>query len=187
MPNWYSTMFGVRVFAASAVLGLALNILVTLGCSRAGVVEDAINVEHFHDLGKLMFGFLVFWAYISFSEFFLIWYAAIPEETIYYHQRWDSPWWRDDQRLAGGLEVHHPVLSGHVAQREAQLRPARARRGLDLRDAPRRDVLLDHAALRARASTCRSRSSGLATDVGCVFACVGLYLAVVFRRMLNHP
>src|SRR6185295_12200415 len=93
-PNWYSTMFGVRLFATSAVLSFALNILLTLGLRRAGISKDAIHVEHFHDLGKLLFGFLVFWAYISFGEFFLIWYAAIPEETMYFHRRWDSDSWR---------------------------------------------------------------------------------------------
>jgi hypothetical protein len=52
------------------------------------VLGDAINVEHYHDLGKLLFGFVVFQAYISFSQFMLIWYAGIPEEATYYHLRW---------------------------------------------------------------------------------------------------
>jgi hypothetical protein len=93
-PGWYSTMFGVRIFASSAVTSFAVVILTTLGFKRAGLVGDEINTEHFHDLGKLMFGFLIFWAYISFGEFFLIWYAAIPEETVYYHRRWDDNSWR---------------------------------------------------------------------------------------------
>jgi hypothetical protein len=93
-PGWYSTMFGVRIFAASAVTSFATIIVTTLGLKRAGLVGDEINTEHYHDLGKLMFGFLIFWAYISFSEFFLIWYAAIPEETVYFHRRWDDSSWR---------------------------------------------------------------------------------------------
>jgi hypothetical protein len=93
-PGWYSTMFGVRIFASSAVTSFAVVILTTLGYKRAGLVGDEINTEHFHDLGKLMFGFLIFWGYISFSEFFLIWYAAIPEETVYFHRRWDESSWR---------------------------------------------------------------------------------------------
>lgn len=87
-PSWYSTIFGVQYFAVSAVIGHALIILLTLGIRRAGLIGDAINVEHFHDLGKLLFGFVVFWAYISFSQFMLIWYAGIPEEATYYHLRW---------------------------------------------------------------------------------------------------
>jgi hypothetical protein len=93
-PGWYSTMFGVRIFASSAVTSFAVVILLTLGWKRAGLVQNEINTEHYHDLGKLMFGFLVFWGYISFSEFMLIWYAGIPEETVYYHRRWDDPSWR---------------------------------------------------------------------------------------------
>jgi hypothetical protein len=93
-PGWYSTMFGVRIFASSAVTSFAAVIVTALGFKRAGLVGDEINTEHLHDLGKLMFGFLIFWGYISFSEFFLIWYAAIPEETVYYHRRWDDSSWR---------------------------------------------------------------------------------------------
>lgn len=87
-PTWYSTIFGVQYFAVSAVIGHVAIILLTLGIRRAGLVGDAINVEHYHDLGKLLFGFVVFWAYISFSQFMLIWYAGIPEEATYYHLRW---------------------------------------------------------------------------------------------------
>jgi hypothetical protein len=87
-PSWYSTIFGVQYFAVSAVIGHVTVILVTLGIRRAGLIGEAVNVEHYHDLGKLLFGFVVFWAYISFSQFMLIWYAGIPEEATYYHLRW---------------------------------------------------------------------------------------------------
>lgn len=87
-PSWYSTIFGVQYFAVSAVTGFAMVILITLGLRHAGLVGDAINVEHYHDAGKLLFGFIIFWAYVSFSQFMLIWYASIPEETTYYHLRW---------------------------------------------------------------------------------------------------
>ena len=93
-PAWYSTMYGVRFFASGAVTSFAWIIVVTMGWKRAGLVGKEINTEHFHDLGKLMFGFLIFWAYVTFSEFFLIWYAAIPEEVIYFHRRWDDQSWR---------------------------------------------------------------------------------------------
>ncbi|HJL20314.1 MAG TPA: hypothetical protein RMH99_31900 [Sandaracinaceae bacterium LLY-WYZ-13_1] len=87
-PSWYSTIFGVQYFAVSAVIGHAVIILITMGLRRAGLLGDAVNVEHYHDVGKLLFGFIVFWAYISFSQFMLIWYAGIPEEATYYHLRW---------------------------------------------------------------------------------------------------
>jgi hypothetical protein len=92
-PMWYSTIFGVWIFAGCAVAIHALIILVTLSFRRQGLIGEAVNVEHYHDLGKLLFGFTVFWAYISFSQFFLTWYASIPEETTFYHHRWgDGPW-----------------------------------------------------------------------------------------------
>ena len=87
-PSWYSTIFGVQYFAVSVVVAHAVVILITLGLRRSGLLGDAVNVEHYHDLGKLLFGFVVFWAYITFSQFMLIWYAGIPEEATYYHLRW---------------------------------------------------------------------------------------------------
>lgn len=87
-PAWYSTIFGVQYFAVSCVIGLVSIILLTLGIRRSGLVGEAINVEHYHDLGKLTHGFLIFWAYISLSQLLLIWYVGIPEEATYYHLRW---------------------------------------------------------------------------------------------------
>jgi hypothetical protein len=92
-PTWFSTIFGVYFFAAGVVSSYAVLILVTMALRSSGPLEGAVTVEHYHDLGKLMFGFLVFWAYIGFSQFMLIWYAALPEETTWYHNRWDhDPW-----------------------------------------------------------------------------------------------
>lgn len=87
-PSWYSTIYGVQYFSVCAVIGHVAIILLTLGIRRSGLIGEAVNVEHYHDLGKLLFGFVVFWAYISFSQFMLIWYAGIPEEATYYHLRW---------------------------------------------------------------------------------------------------
>lgn len=92
-PDWFSTIFGVYFFATGVVSSYALIILVTMALRKAGPLEGAVTVEHYHDLGKLMFGFNVFWAYIGFSQLMLIWYAALPEETTWYHNRWDhGPW-----------------------------------------------------------------------------------------------
>src|SRR5579871_5968391 len=93
LPTWYSTIYGVTIFAGSVVCMYATLILVTQALRGAGLLKDAVNVEHYHDLGKLLFGFLIFWAYTSFAQYMLIWYAAIPEETAFYHHRWDvGPW-----------------------------------------------------------------------------------------------
>ncbi len=93
LPGWYSTIFGVYIFAGSVVAIHATIIVTTLALRSTGILTKAINTEHYHDLGKLLFGFLVFWAYIGFSQFMLIWYAALPEEVTFFHMRWDNgPW-----------------------------------------------------------------------------------------------
>ncbi len=91
-PSWYSTIFGVVVFAGSAVAILAIQTVVGIRLYQRGHVGEALNVEHFHDLGKLLFGFMCFWAYVSFSQWMLIWYAGIPEEAVWYHKRWGHGW-----------------------------------------------------------------------------------------------
>lgn len=87
-PTWFSTIYGVQYFAVSAVSSLSTLVVLTMAMRQGGLLGDAVNVEHYHDIGKLLFGFLVFWAYVSFSQFMLIWYAGIPEEASYYHLRW---------------------------------------------------------------------------------------------------
>jgi hypothetical protein len=184
-PNWYSTIFGVRLFATSVVLAFALNILLTLGFRHTGVSKATIHVEHFHDLGKLLFGFLVFWAYISFSEFFLIWYAAIPEETIYFHRRWDTDSWR---AVSVSLVVVKFIIPFFA------IMSRNAKRNLGLLGLGAGWIVAMHLVEMYYWVMPHFQEGGIAfspigfiTDIGCVLACVGLYLTVVFRRMLSHP
>jgi hypothetical protein len=86
--EWYSTIFGVYIFSGSVTGSLALLALLTLALQATGLLGNVSTVEHRHDIGKLLFGFTIFWAYIGFSQFFLIWYANLPEETIFYAMRW---------------------------------------------------------------------------------------------------
>jgi hypothetical protein len=90
--HWFSTMFGVYFFAGNMVATLALGTLVLLTLRGFGRLHGAFTDEHLHDLAKLMFAFTVFWAYISFSQYFLIWYANIPEETAWMLRRKEGPW-----------------------------------------------------------------------------------------------
>ena len=90
--KFFSTMWGVYFFAGSAYVGTATMILILALLRRAGKMEGAVTSEHFHDLGKLLFSFTVFWAYIAFSQYFLIWYSNIPEETAYFIRRWENGW-----------------------------------------------------------------------------------------------
>jgi len=89
---WFSTIFGVIIFAGSAVSILAVTILIGLSLYKRGLVGEAINTEHFHDLSRLMFGFVCFWSYVQFSQWMLIWYAGIPEEATWFHKRWEGGW-----------------------------------------------------------------------------------------------
>ena len=91
-PHWYSTIFGVYFFSGSFVGFIALLSIVAPAMRRAGLLDTVITAEHLHDVGKLLFGFTAFWAYIAFSQFFLIWYANLPEETIWYKARLEGSW-----------------------------------------------------------------------------------------------
>ena len=82
-PTWSSTIFGVTFFAGCAVTIFAALTVLAMALRDSGLLRNAVNEEHFHDLGKLLFGFLVFWAYVNFSQFMLIWYAALPDEATF--------------------------------------------------------------------------------------------------------
>jgi hypothetical protein len=91
-PHWYSTIFGVYFFAGAFVGFIALLSVVAVAMRNAGLIDTLISAEHLHDLGKFLFAFTAFWAYIGFSQFFLIWYANIPEETVWYKVRLEGSW-----------------------------------------------------------------------------------------------
>jgi hypothetical protein len=90
--HWYSTIFGAYLFSGSFLSALSFLILIAIYQQGQGGLTDVVTVEHFHDLGKLTFAFIIFWAYMAFSQYFLIWYANIPEETIWFRERWQDSW-----------------------------------------------------------------------------------------------
>jgi len=91
-PAWFSTIFGVYFFSGAAVGFLATIILVAMLLQSTGRLTSSITVEHYHDLGKLLFTFVFFWGYIAFSQYMLIWYANYPEETTWYLTRQTGSW-----------------------------------------------------------------------------------------------
>lgn len=119
-PHWYSTMFGVYFFAGSFVGFIALLSIVSAAMLRAGLLDTVITAEHLHDIGKLLFAFTAFWAYIAFSQFFLIWYANLPEETIWYRARLEGSWEAVSILLmAGHFGVPFFYLMGRDVKRRA--------------------------------------------------------------------
>lgn len=89
---WFSTMWGVYIFAGSALSSMAVIILTVTFLRSKGYMNKVVSLEHYHIMGKFMFAFTVFWAYISFSQFFLYWYANITEETKFYILRNTESW-----------------------------------------------------------------------------------------------
>jgi hypothetical protein len=86
-PPWQSTIFGVYFFAGCAVGFYALLPLAVLALQGAGRLRRAVTPEHYQDMGKLLFAFVFFWSYIAYSQYMLIWYADMPEETNWYLTR----------------------------------------------------------------------------------------------------
>jgi hypothetical protein len=90
--HWFSTMFGVYFFAMSFQVLFPILILIVFWLHRKGILENTIGKPHIYDLGAWFFGFTVFYAYIAFSQFLLIYYANIPEETLWFYHRMEGSW-----------------------------------------------------------------------------------------------
>lgn len=91
-PKFFSTIFGVYCFAGLFQTTIATMILVCVYLRETGKLEGFFNENHLHDLGKFLFAFTVFWAYIAFSQYMLIWYANLPEETFFFMPRLTGSW-----------------------------------------------------------------------------------------------
>ncbi|RAP31996.1 quinol:cytochrome C oxidoreductase [Candidatus Marinamargulisbacteria bacterium SCGC AG-414-C22] len=105
-PHWYSTIFGVYIFAGATVGAYCLVSVILLFLRSRGFLADVVTHEHYHDQGKLIYGFNIFWTYIAFSQFFLIWYANIPEETLFYVNHFHGNW----NTVAIILSIGHFVI-----------------------------------------------------------------------------
>lgn len=102
-PHWYSTIFGVYSFSGALVSAFAFLAVVVVALRGSGAPKGVFSAEHLHDLGTLLFTFTVFWAYIGFSQYFLIWYGNIPEETIWFKHRLEGGW----RSLSLALAIGH--------------------------------------------------------------------------------
>lgn len=99
-PHWFSTIFGVYFFAGCAV-SIYASLLLFMTWLRRSVpaFTSALNPTHFYSAGQLLLGHTCFWTYIAFSQFFLIWYANIPEDTMWFEIR-GGPWLNTSVALA---------------------------------------------------------------------------------------
>jgi hypothetical protein len=122
-PHWFSTIFGIYIFSGAMTSSLSVLALVTLALQTRGLLGRVSTVEHRYDIGKMLFGFTIFWAYIGFSQYFLIWYANIPEETIFFKARWDVGAWKSISLLLlfGHFFVPFLWLLSRTAKRNALL------------------------------------------------------------------
>jgi hypothetical protein len=89
--HWFSTMWGVYIFAGAAGSSMSLLVIIVTVLRNRGYLKP-VTIEHYHIMGKWMLAFTIFWAYIGFSQYMLIWYANIPEETIYFRIRNTESW-----------------------------------------------------------------------------------------------
>jgi len=181
-PTWISTIFGVNFFAQSIVVLFAVTILFALSLRSQGHFKGALTVEHFHDLGKLQFGFLIFWAYVNFSQFMLIWYASIPEETTYYHKRWSLG---GDGWKAWSMAI----LFGHFIVPFFVLISRNAKRALTPLGIGCSIILFFHFVMvywLVMPYYGQGLNPGLA-DLACMMAVGGLYFTLVLYRMTKHP
>jgi|WetSurSiteA1Bulk_404760.scaffolds.fasta_scaffold11594_2 hypothetical protein len=91
-PHWFSTIIGVYFFAGTIIAALAAVTLATVLLKEHGYLHPAMTNDHLYSLGALMFAFVNFWGYIAFSQYMLIWYADLPEETFWFMQKWEGSW-----------------------------------------------------------------------------------------------
>jgi hypothetical protein len=91
--HWFSTMYGVWFFANCMRGALSCGVLILTWLYKRGDLKGILKTDHMWAIGQLMLTFTVFWAYISFSQYFLIWNANVPEETFWYNIREFGDWW----------------------------------------------------------------------------------------------
>jgi hypothetical protein len=121
--HWFSTIFGVYFFASCVLCVHATLTLTMLWLQSKGRLAKSVTAEHYHDVGKMLFAFTIFWAYVGFSQFMLIWYANIPEETAWFKQRFAHGWGDVSWALVFGHFVFpfFGMLSRHIKRNKKLL------------------------------------------------------------------
>jgi hypothetical protein len=183
MDEWYSTMYGVWYFASSVWVSLATIYAVTLVLQRAGPLRNVVRENTYYMIGSLFLAFTVFWAYISFAQYFIVWNANMPEETFWYVLREKGTWdvvgkyviifghfflpflmlLRIDWKLKLGIML--PLIGWawlmHFVDIEFQIMPS----------------LHPNSIL----------SPGLLVDIACVLFFTGVLMKVFIASLIRHP
>lgn len=123
-PHWFSTIFGVYYFAGTFNATIAILTLIAVGLNERGLLINGINKDHYYSLGVLMFAFTAFWMYMAFSQFMLIWYANIPEETFWFMPRMKGSF---AFVSIGLIFIKFVIPFGLTIQRPAKMDPSRLR------------------------------------------------------------
>ncbi|MCL4551770.1 MAG: quinol:cytochrome C oxidoreductase [Bacteroidetes bacterium] len=105
-PKWFSTIFGVYYFSGTVLAALAAGTIFIVLLNERGYFVKGLSGDHYYSLGALLFAFTNFWAYIAFSQYLLIWYANLPEETFWFIARWHGSW----KFISIGLVFVHFVI-----------------------------------------------------------------------------
>ncbi|MEM9411098.1 MAG: quinol:cytochrome C oxidoreductase, partial [Planctomycetota bacterium] len=192
-PLWFSTMFPVYIFAGGFLGGLATMTLTALMLQRSGRVTDEITVEHYHDLAKLMFAFVFFWGYIAFSQFMLIWYANIPEETFWF--AWRINQLPGQEGLSGWQYFSLFLVFGHIIIPFLGLMARTVRRSKSFLFFAAIYILIIHwidhywIIMPEAFGDHRFTFSGLGVvaDLACAVGLIGLFMAIFFIVCSNKP
>jgi hypothetical protein len=125
-PHWFSTIFGIYYFSGSFLTALAFITVISVTLNENGNFGKGVNKNHYYSLGALLFGFTNFWGYIAFSQYILIWYANIPEETFWFIDRWEGSW---AMVSIGLIFVHFIVPYFFLLTRPSKQDPVRLKLG----------------------------------------------------------
>ena len=184
---WFSTMFPVYFFTGAALSSLCVIMLTGLWLQRTGRITDEITIEHYHDLGKLLLGFIIFWGYIAFSQFMLIWYANMPEETFWYDLRINQPGWMTLSLilLIGHLFIPFFLLMGRGLRRNRQLLAISAVFILIMHWVDHYWLIMPQ--MNPAANEYTLSGVGILIDLTCTFGVIALYIALFCLIARNRP
>lgn len=119
-PHWYSTLYGVVILAGQILAALAFAIVLITWLAEVPPVLTVLAPQHLHDLGNLLLAFVMFWAYIVFSQFLLIWSGNLPEEISWYVHRTHGGWeWLGLLVLLAHFGLPFVVLLSRTSKRRA--------------------------------------------------------------------